>query len=60
MCGRVKLAGLDLSASRSGKNAEKIIPKLSKKGNATLRMRCTRQRSLPPAATGILSSTSRG
>ena len=33
----LKLAGLDLSASRSGKNAAKVTPKLSKKGKAALR-----------------------
>ena len=33
----LKLAGLDLSASRSGKNAAHITPKLSKKGKAPLR-----------------------
>lgn len=33
----LKLAGLDLSASRSGKNAANITPKLSKKGKAELR-----------------------
>ena len=33
----LKLAGLDLSASRSGKNAANITPKLSKKGKAALR-----------------------
>lgn len=33
----LKLAGLDLSASRSGKNAARVTPKLSKKGNAKLR-----------------------
>jgi transposase len=33
----LKLAGLDLSASRSGKNAANATAKLSKKGNARLR-----------------------
>ena len=33
----LKLAGLDLSASRSGKNAANVTPKLSKKGKAPLR-----------------------
>lgn len=33
----LKLAGLDLSASRSGKNAVNVTPKLSKKGKAALR-----------------------
>jgi transposase len=33
----LKLAGLDLSASRSGKNAVNVTPKLSKKGKANLR-----------------------
>jgi transposase len=33
----LKLAGLDLSASRSGKNAADVTPRLSKKGNAKLR-----------------------
>jgi transposase len=33
----LKLAGLDLSASRSGKNAAQVTPRLSKKGKAKLR-----------------------
>lgn len=33
----IKLAGLDLSASRSGKSAANITPKLSKRGKAALR-----------------------
>jgi transposase len=33
----LKLAGLDLSASRSGKSSADAIPRLSKKGNASLR-----------------------
>jgi transposase len=33
----LKLAGLDLSASRSGKKAVNVTPKLSKKGKAALR-----------------------
>ena len=33
----LKMAGLDLSASRSGKNSDKITPKLSKKGKSDLR-----------------------
>jgi transposase len=33
----IKLAGLDLSASRSGKKAANVTPKLSKKGKAALR-----------------------
>ncbi|VAW38395.1 Mobile element protein [hydrothermal vent metagenome] len=33
----LKLAGLDLSASRSGKNSARVTPKLSKKGKAPLR-----------------------
>jgi len=33
----IKLAGFDLCASRSGKTADKAIPKISKKGNAELR-----------------------
>ena len=33
----LKLAGLDLSASRSGKNAAQITPRLSKKGKTKLR-----------------------
>jgi len=33
----LKLAGLDLSAGRSGKNAELAIAKISKKGKAALR-----------------------
>ncbi len=33
----LKLAGLDLSANRSGKNSENVTPKLSKKGKSTLR-----------------------
>jgi len=33
----LKLAGYDLSAERSGKNAKKKIPVISKKGNAALR-----------------------
>ena len=33
----LKLAGLDLSANRSGKNAANVTAKLSKKGNAGLR-----------------------
>lgn len=33
----LKLAGLDLSASRSGKNSENITPALSKKGKSDLR-----------------------
>lgn len=31
------MAGMDLSAKRSGKKSESIIPKLSKKGKAPLR-----------------------
>ena len=33
----LKLAGLDLSAKRSGKNSRNVVPKISKKGNAGLR-----------------------
>ncbi|MEJ2365959.1 MAG: IS110 family transposase [Deltaproteobacteria bacterium] len=33
----LKLAGLDLSASRSGKSSEKVCAKISKKGKAALR-----------------------
>ena len=33
----LKMAGLDLSASRSGKNSDNITPKLSKKGKSDLR-----------------------
>jgi transposase len=33
----LKLAGLDLSASRSGKNAARVTPRISKKGKAGLR-----------------------
>jgi transposase len=33
----LRLAGLDLSASRSGKNSERVVPKISKQGKATLR-----------------------
>jgi transposase len=33
----LKLAGLDLSASRSGKNSVNVTPRLSKRGNAKLR-----------------------
>lgn len=33
----LKLAGLDLSASRSGKNSANVTPKISKKGKAGLR-----------------------
>jgi len=33
----LKLAGLNLSASRSGKNAEKVTPRLSKSGKGSLR-----------------------
>jgi transposase len=33
----IKLAGLDLSASRSGKNSARVTPKISKKGKAGLR-----------------------
>jgi transposase len=33
----LKMAGMDLSAKRSGKNSENIVPKLSKKGKAGLR-----------------------
>ncbi len=33
----LKLAGLDLSASRSGKNSDKMTPRLSKSGKANLR-----------------------
>jgi transposase len=33
----LKLAGLDLSASRSGKNSARVTPKISKKGKAGLR-----------------------
>ncbi len=33
----LKMAGLDLSATRSGKNANRITPVISKKGNAGLR-----------------------
>ncbi len=33
----LKMAGMDLSAKRSGKKSESIIPRLSKKGKASLR-----------------------
>jgi len=33
----IRLAGYDLSASRSGKTSDKAIPEISKKGNAELR-----------------------
>ena len=33
----LKLAGLDLSADRSGKNSDKAIPEISKRGKADLR-----------------------
>lgn len=33
----LKMAGLDLSASRSGKNSDNVTPKLSKKGKSGLR-----------------------
>ena len=33
----LKMAGLDLSASRSGKNSDNVTPKLSKKGKSDLR-----------------------
>jgi hypothetical protein len=33
----LKLAGYDLSADRSGKNSDKAIPKISKRGKADLR-----------------------
>ena len=33
----LKLAGLDLSADRSGKNSDKAIPQISKRGKADLR-----------------------
>jgi transposase len=33
----IRLAGLDLSANRSGKNSDKAVPVLSKKGDAKLR-----------------------
>jgi transposase len=33
----LKLAGLDLSASRSGKNSARVTPRISKKGKASLR-----------------------
>jgi len=33
----LKMAGMDLSAKRSGKKSESVIPKLSKKGKASLR-----------------------
>ena len=33
----MKLAGLDLSADRSGKNSDKAIPEISKRGKADLR-----------------------
>jgi len=33
----VKMAGMDLSAKRSGKKSETVIPRLSKKGKASLR-----------------------
>ena len=33
----LKLAGLDLSADRSGKDSDKAIPKISKRGKADLR-----------------------
>jgi len=33
----IKLAGLDLSADRSGKNSDKAIPEISKRGKADLR-----------------------
>jgi transposase len=33
----VKLAGYDLSAKRSGKGSERVIPEISKKGKADLR-----------------------
>ena len=33
----LKLGGLDLSADRSGKNSDKAIPEISKRGKADLR-----------------------
>jgi transposase len=33
----LKLAGLDLSAERSGKNADRVVPVISKKGKGALR-----------------------
>ena len=33
----MKLAGLDLSADRSGKNSDKAIPQISKRGKSDLR-----------------------
>ena len=33
----LKLAGLDLSAERSGKNADRVVPVISKKGKGDLR-----------------------
>ena len=33
----IRLAGMDLSANRSGKNSDKAVPVLSKKGDASLR-----------------------
>ena len=33
----LKLAGLDLSADRSGKNSDKAVPEISKRGKADLR-----------------------
>ena len=33
----MKLAGLDLSAARSGKNSDKAIPEISKRGKSDLR-----------------------
>ena len=33
----IRLAGLDLNASRSGKKSRDSVPKISKKGNADLR-----------------------
>ena len=39
----VKLAGLDLSANRSGTASERAVPVISKKGNASLPMPSIRQ-----------------
>jgi transposase len=47
----LKLAGLDLSADRSGKSSPKATPRISKKGKSDLRMLCSRPRSSLQART---------
>jgi len=53
----LKLAGLDLSASRSGKNAANITAKLSKKGKAELRYALYQAAVIATSRNAYLSNT---